>query len=60
MQMAINIEWIGHMKSYRLYNSRKPDKTIAYKESVETAEKRAKEEGYDNIVMCDTDTMHVG
>ena len=58
--MNLNTEYIGYMKAYRIYDSRKPEQTIAYEESVEAAEKRAKEEGYDGIVMCDADTMHVG
>lgn len=58
--MNLSAEWIGYMKSYRIYDPRKPEQTIAYEESVEAAEKRAKEKGYDGIVMCDADTMHVG
>ena len=47
------------MKAYRLYAPQNPQQTVAYEDDEETAEKHAIENGYDGIVICDTDTMHV-
>ena len=57
--MTLNAEWIPYMKAYRLYAPQNPQQTVAYEDDEETAEKHAIENGYDGIVICDTDTMHV-
>ncbi len=57
--MTLNAEWIPYMKAYRLYALQNPQHTVAYEDDEETAEKHAIENGYDGIVICDTDTMHV-
>lgn len=57
--MKLNAEWIGHMNSYRLYNPKRPQETVAYEDDLEVAEERAIEEGYECLVLCDADTMHV-
>jgi len=55
----LNAEWVSYMKAYRLYDPRYPQNTIAYEEDEDTAESFAIENGYDDIVICDSDTTHV-
>lgn len=56
---VLNAEWIPYMKAYRLYDPHSDQQTIAYEDSEEAAEKHAIENGYDGIIICDADTMHV-
>ncbi len=55
----LNAEWINYMKAYRLYDPKNPQQTVAYEDSLETAELNALKNGYDEIVECDADTMHI-
>ena len=55
----INAEWIVWMKAYRLYNPQNPYKTVAWEDDIEIAERHAIENGYDGLVLCDSDTMHI-
>ena len=57
--MTLNAEWIPYKKAYRLYAPQNPQQTVSYEDDEETAEKLAIENGYDGIVICDTETMHV-
>ena len=57
--MKLNAEWISYMKAYRLYDPRHPQNTVAYENDGYAAESHAKANGYDGIVICDSDTMHV-
>lgn len=57
-KMKLNAEWIPYMKAYRLYNPKRPQDTVAYENDLDATKKRAKQEGYDDIVICDADTMH--
>ena len=54
-----NAEWIPYMKSYRLYDPKHPQDTIAYVDDLDEARRQAKEEHGARIVECDIDTMHV-
>ena len=56
--MKLNAEWINYINAYRLYDPDRPQDTIAYENNLGAAEKRVKKEGYDDIVICDVDTMH--
>ncbi len=51
--MKLNAEWIDYMNTYRLYIPGRPQETIAYEENLEVAEKRATEEGYECLILCD-------
>ena len=53
--MRLNAEWIPYMKAYRLYNPKYPQETVAYEKDLDVAERRAKEEGYSDLVLCDAD-----
>lgn len=55
----LNAEWIGYMKAYRLYDPKHPQETVAYEKDLKIAQKRARAEGYSDLVLCDVDTMHV-
>lgn len=55
----LKAEWIPCMETYRLYDARYPQQTVAYEENAAVAEQRALEEGYAGLVLCDADTMHV-
>ncbi len=55
----LNAEWINYMKAYRLYDTKNPQQTMAYEDSLETAELNALKNGYDEIVECEADTMHI-
>ena len=55
----LKAEWIPFMKAYRLYDPEHPQQTIAYEDDEDEAEAHAIENGYDGIVICDADTMHV-
>lgn len=57
--MTLNAEWIPYMNSYRIYNSKNPQQTVAYEDDLYDAERHAVENGYDGIVECDADTMHI-
>ncbi len=58
-ETRLHAEWIPYMKAYRLYDAYHPQQTVAYEENLEIAEKRAADEGYSGLVLCDADTMHV-
>lgn len=53
----LNAEWIPYMKAYRLYEPQHPQQTVAYVDDLDSAEISAKDNGYDDIVLCDIDTM---
>lgn len=55
----LHAEWIPWMRAYRLYDPNYPQQTIAYEENKDVAEKRAIENGYSDLVICDSDSMHV-
>ena len=55
----INAEWITWMKAYRLYTPQNPYRTVAWEDDIEIAERHAIENGYDGLVLCDSDTMHI-
>ena len=55
----LNAEWIPYMKAYRIYDPKEPQQTIAYDDNLDIAEQYALENGYDGIVECDIDTMHI-
>lgn len=56
----LSAEWIPHMGAFRLYDARHPQQTVAYEEDATVAERRAMEEGYVGLVLCDAGTMHAG
>ena len=55
----LHAEWIPWMRAYRLYDPSCPQQTIAYEENKDVAEKRAIENGYSDLAICDSDSMHV-
>ena len=57
--MKLCAEWIPYMNAYRLYDPIWTQCTVAYEGNLEIAEKHAKENGYDGLVLRDADTMHV-
>ena len=59
MEKRLNAEWITYMKAYRLYDPRHPQQTVAYEDSEEAAKEHAVANGYDGLVICDADTMHI-
>lgn len=52
-------EWLPYMKSYRIYDPKKPQDTIAYVDDLDEARVQAREEYNAQIALCDADTMHV-
>lgn len=55
----LNAEWISYMKTYRIYDPKYPQQTVAYEDDLDEAEQHALENGYEGIVECDADTMHI-
>ncbi|MBQ9531617.1 MAG: hypothetical protein IJR70_06055 [Eubacterium sp.] len=56
----LNAEWIPYMKAYRIYDPHKPQRTIAYSDDdIDRLDEIARENGYDGISECDSDSMHV-
>lgn len=51
--MKLNAEWIDYRNAYKLYTSERPQETIAYEDDLEVAEKKAIEEGYEGLILCD-------
>ena len=58
-ELQWHAEWIPYMKSYRVYDPKKPQDTIAYVDDLDEAREQAREEQNAHIVLCDADTMHV-
>ena len=46
------------MDAYRIYNPKKPQNTVAYVSSLEEAERRTAEEGYE-LVLCDDNAINM-
>ena len=51
MTMKLCSEYIDFRQAYRIYNSAKPQNTIAYEEELEIAKQRVIEEGYDGLIV---------
>lgn len=49
--MNLYAEWLQWAEAYRLYTADSPQETVAWEESLDEAEKRAVEEGYDGLVL---------
>jgi len=58
-ELQWHAEWIPYMKSFRIFDPRKPQDTIAYVDNLDEARKQAREENNAHIALCDADTMHV-
>lgn len=57
--MKLKAEWVSYMKSYRLYEPTHPQDTVAYEDDLIEAETHARHNGYDGIILCDSDTMKI-
>lgn len=55
----LNAEWINYMKAYRIYDPKNSQQTVAYENNLETAKSNAIENGYDEIIECDSDIIHI-
>ena len=55
----LNAEWIPYVKAYRLYDPADPQQTVAYEDNLDAAGRTAYEKGYQEIVLCDADSMHI-
>lgn len=59
MMEGLNAEWVSYMNVYRIFSPKDPQQTIAYEEDLGMAKKRAIENGYSSLTLCDTDSMHL-